>query len=103
MKTQHTPGPWSVKDKLVNCSHYVCCEQNIPVAVIPNIMTATEDGKRIDGVPLANAHLIAAAPDLLEALQKISELCEGCSDGCAELGAVADAAIAKATGRSNID
>lgn len=56
-----------------------------------------------------NARLIAAAPDLLEALEEIAEYLEGCADADVEgpnremrLFMTARAAIAKATGGSDV-
>jgi hypothetical protein len=65
MKNQHTPGPWALLDReensrtlthITNGAHIVC----------------TLGTTRTDGSPnhSANAHLIAAAPDLLDALEQ---------------------------------
>jgi len=58
-ETKHTPGPWTV-----------CCNENGTLGI---------DANKPDGTPCqparivtrANARLIAAAPDLLEALNQI--------------------------------
>lgn len=60
MTTKHTPGPWSLND---TASHPwgVECESNIPGM----------PGKVCAVGYLPNARLIAAAPELLEALEGI--------------------------------
>jgi hypothetical protein len=71
MKTTHTPGPWSV---------WTLADSMIDVAVGPAAggvavcQIVTADGRGINTVSAmeagnANARLIAAAPELLEALQ----------------------------------
>lgn len=82
MTTKHTPGPW------------LMCESATHVTVTNAHGDAVfHDDKRIPGV-MADARLIAAAPDLLEALRFVLKY-EG-------MGAVTEAtvraAIAKATG-----
>lgn len=64
----YTPGPWSAEgpdqfgDYNIHCQH----ERAVVTAVISNLRPSTEVA--------ANARLIAAAPDLLEALQNASGL-----------------------------
>jgi hypothetical protein len=60
MKTKHTPGPWYetgpyVQSAAINEDNYVCRAEG-------------DNPKQIE----ANAHLIAAAPDLLAELQDIA-------------------------------
>jgi len=67
MSTQHTPGPWtfnlttgvirSISEEFPNCRQPVICDLR---------RWPSGDTTYIDS---ANAHLIAAAPDLLEALK----------------------------------
>jgi hypothetical protein len=108
MNTKHTPGPWNFQpcDEYANCFD-VLCEKDYYVAT-------THDGVRGDRNADANARLIAAAPDLLKALQwyeakavqmgraaidQDSKLLLGLIKEIAvEYGAQARAAIAKATG-----
>jgi hypothetical protein len=55
MKTQHTPGPWELRGpRLVTDKNGVIIAENI---------------SSNEGTSEANAHLIAAAPELLEALK----------------------------------
>jgi hypothetical protein len=61
METTHTPGPWTYKD-------------DFELVVVPKNDPQAEAICEITGNPseqFANARLIAAAPDLLKALQKI--------------------------------
>ena len=96
--SKHTPGPW-------NDFNHSWCETSI---VAPNfdhaicrldINHATEDSQESDeAVMAANARLIAAAPDLLEALQHAIDWLDAA--GIAETMPVqvqARAAISKAT------
>jgi len=61
--TTHTPGPWSWSDK-VNKREW-CLE---PGVLISSETDGTPGGDRIDQ---ANACLIAAAPDLLDVLERV--------------------------------
>jgi hypothetical protein len=79
MSAQHTPGPWRVD------SHFNIFYKDAMVA-FPCISGGLDQK--------ANAQLIAAAPELLEALQQIQRM------GYSDIGdrMMVDAAIAKATG-----
>ena len=83
--TKHTPGPW-VKDM-----NEVYGPENLPVADC-NGRTVQECN--------ANARLIAASPDLLEALEGLvlEKDYPGMSEPERQLHQAARAAIAKATG-----
>jgi len=106
-KVKHTSGPW------------IAC-LNVPTALIPgHIIKADnevktpiallEEGGGTKGKPrqIANAHLIAAAPELLDALKKACEvisavLAENINDPETELGEVKSAflrLIKKAEGK----
>jgi len=95
MKQQHTPGPWK-------------CSQHLGHPAWSVHMDAGDRGRGstiVDGVAgidleqrLANARLIAAAPDLLEALQYMLEVCPAIDKQGEEAHQLANAAIAKATG-----
>lgn len=94
----HTPGPWHIVDR--EFGHAVFTdEQHNPMRDGPNGCTigsvATVVGMG-DADP-ANATLIASAPELLAALQRL--LAEADDDGITQDGVdAALAAIAKATG-----
>ena len=95
MQTKHTPGPWHIGVRTFHAGRDVYGPKGEPVAVADQELTLPEESA-------ANARLIAAAPDLLAALEALV--------GEADLGEVdlddddrakleqARAAIAKATG-----
>ena len=95
MTAKHTPGPWAYHNTptpfiYVNAGGLPICQ----------IYTSTAHGQSM-GEQFANARLIAAAPELLEALQKMLPELRGLSivsDTAAEMLREAEAAIAKATG-----
>ena len=91
IESKHAPGPWRVDlaayyPGTTSWLAIYCSSQNGPLALVGG--TPVSDECR------ANANLIAAAPDLLEALQKIHE------HGYTTTGdhAMVAEAIAKATG-----
>jgi hypothetical protein len=94
MSKQHTQGSWSVID-----GHYPSFKEisgpSFKISVVMWATDLTEDDYRKRD---ADLHLIAAAPDLLEALQRMldshEDACTGYGEGAAEK---ARAAIAKAT------
>lgn len=93
MNNQHTPGPWTVKSHENDTyTIHVACKSWESWAVA-HIEDCTQDE--------ANARLIAAAPDLLAALEDLlkTALSRGENPGLDEGGPVLDkarAAIAKA-------
>jgi hypothetical protein len=98
-KVTHTPGPWEVSSGMVQTiREHECklpgCGTHIPIAY----MDRTPGNGTLPVERDCNAHLIAAAPDLLYALQKCVEEMEGrnAAWGCT---ARAKAAIAKAEGK----
>ena len=81
MKTQHTPGPWTVDNQ------YIHGPDGIRFLAVAG-----------DGAGQANARLIASAPDLLAALYSIATEPSAIYSGAnARIGDIARAAIAKAT------
>lgn len=65
--TKHTPGPWETCDP----EDYGDYDGNCRVILGDDLRVAVVLG--VDGENEANAHLIAAAPDLLEALHECAE------------------------------
>lgn len=82
----HTPGPWTVKSTFVG-----------PLAVCTDERTIAEVGHESFVTAEANAHLIAASPELLEALKEANNELVLRRDS--PLRARIDAAIAKAEGK----
>jgi hypothetical protein len=67
MNTQHTPGPWIAADDEVTD-----CDGNTIADVVKENQWNTTVGMVNVGMPWeANAKLIAAAPELLDALHKV--------------------------------
>jgi hypothetical protein len=105
MNTQHTQGPWTLTqtkhETIVDSWHIHIGERQIPVFPYKRIYSddRTQSGLVIDDEHMADARLIAAAPDLLEALQNLLNPIYQ-SDGRADPKRIANAraAIAKATG-----
>ena len=94
-KTVHTPGPWVVSDQGVGFE--VDSNDGWQVA---QAQQRPEDGRgKPSSVRLANARLIAAAPDLLEALKKMLDVWEHGGIATYPIGE-ARAAIKKAEGQS---
>lgn len=95
--SNHTPGPWTVVD-----GHYPgFLDINGPSFKI-SIITSASDLDFNDFLKRsADAHLIAAAPELLEALEMAMEIGDQCSRGfLGKFQAKARAAIAKARVKS---
>lgn len=89
MKTLHTQGPWPTRESAT----HITVTNDRGDAVF-------HEDKRIPGV-MADARLIAAAPELLEALCKLVEIEDGTGMsviGWTEAMETARVAIAKATG-----
>ena len=62
-----TPGPWRATEDLLNDFPAIVDAKGERVAVLPLICPQSEPVKR------ANAHLIAAAPEMLEVLEWLAE------------------------------
>jgi hypothetical protein len=100
--SKHTPGPWQVN----HWDHLQVCDSSDErgCAPIAHIVKTGEPKPRAEDI--ANARLIAAAPDLLEALKGAAFLLEAVSPSAERVGCDAykyeaaklRALIAKATG-----
>ena len=89
-----TPGPWAV-------ARMTPCRVDTASGSISISWSSNNDSGAREREAEANARLIAAAPELLEALQKMLPELRGLSivsDTAAEMLREAEAAIAKATG-----
>lgn len=107
-----TPGPWRAEEVELEdwsvCFDITCGPENDPrrIAAVENSTqcAAISDRRKLHAEDVANAHLIAAAPGMLYALQLISahnpELCDGitASDCIDAMREIARIAVAKAIG-----
>lgn len=93
---KHTPGPWKVIDRALNGGEGVSIEAENGYTEVCKVNKSYHSRT-------ANARLIAAAPELLEALKEaenwLAEYEDGPDSGLQGLLAQARAAIAKAEGR----
>lgn len=92
MSQQHTPGPWTVDGQ-----HYDYYASFSVKAGGRGVCAISSNIKRPGAESAANARLIAAAPDLLAALQDLLNATDETYDNRHERQAALDA-IAKATG-----
>lgn len=73
-QSQHTPGPWEIQSDAKGV-YGIVVKQTSPIRThqfIASLHDSMGEEER-----QANAHLLAAAPDLLEALEKIEWYLEG--------------------------
>ena len=108
---KHTPGPWAIDQHQKGC-FYIVAEQGKKWNN-PEICDLYTDVTPEDSVTIgpwlepkenaeANANLIAAAPELLEALERLLIVCETPYPGCilsSREAMLARQAIAKAKGQ----
>ena len=103
MSAQHTPGPWELGSKSRDTEFLddeweisICGANEIDCPLIAMVSNLSLSDDEAD----ANACLIAAAPELLEALQSLVDMDVAYQRGpkVAEAVESARAAIAKATG-----
>ena len=100
MENKHTPGPWKIQkfEKPETVRFKVLAKKGRRWAsVLTGNKKSTGDLLMSEPQAEANARLIAASPDLLEALQAVLNNCLD-SQGLADAHKQARAAIAKATG-----
>ena len=88
--SNHTPGPWTTDGKARNVSDTLFAW--VKMGDVGNIHVRGETVEQCE----ANARLIAAAPDLLEALEGYAECSDGCTCGDGWSHEPARAVIAKA-------
>lgn len=91
--TAHTPGPWvvTVTDDGGSMVH-------APNCAIATVWPAPDSKAGDNRQSAINARLIAAAPEMLEALQRVIRLVGDPEQTLADIVNCAHAAIAKATG-----
>lgn len=96
MTKSHTPGPWEVDDVLSSQASNAISAPTWGMLATVSKGTAKDDEKEA----LANARLIAAAPELLEALKALCVRWKGNPDNYSHAAEIrqARAAIAKAKG-----
>ena len=119
-KVKHTPGPWfiwsekaraDIEEMLCDSEHQIMAGK--PESILRGTIVGSraicnvsefEDANEDDEVRLANAHLIAAAPELLEAATKAHDallslhICEQDSSWATDIRNELRSAIAKAEG-----
>jgi len=95
--TTHTPGPWLTADFNAGTMVYVERPETAETKADPDVCHVYPMGF---GEREANARLIAAAPELLEALRVVVRILElaHCVDCKCKVCSIARAAIAKAEG-----
>lgn len=95
--SKHTPGPWTFKGRTVRGPH-----PRDPEGRTRIVANAIWGRGTYVGEAEANARLIAAAPEVLEALEELFYLIDGAHDGervfTFKMQRKAKAAIAKAKG-----
>ena len=92
--SEHTPGPWEIHPQFDSCYRDISAPNHIALA---RVVWRFEEEDRSPSCE-ANAHLIAAAPELLEALENLLKVHEGEGGTQHHAGDMARAAIAKARG-----
>jgi hypothetical protein len=104
MSTQHTPGPWTLDlgNIGIDMKNHVGVDAPDHGGIAQVVWVMDDDASEGKNTPTceANARLIAAAPDLLEALQDALCALECCGKDY-PAASKAQEAIAKATGATN--
>lgn len=104
-ETKFTPGPWEVHGEVEHnisrtTSVYICrSDEPWPNGQLAMVNTADGFGSQV-----ANANLIAAAPELYEALEAIAAMLGGYAGQpnlSGDIFKIADAALAKARGEQS--
>jgi len=94
---KHTPGPWHLSNLAANGEQEICVSRSSELGGAS--ICVVESSRRADTL-LADARLIAAAPELLAVLKAIADHTRYMEeqDGWPEIQEAMDAAIAKAEG-----
>jgi hypothetical protein len=93
MNTKHTPGPWTAKELHANYSGFVVLAENRPRK---GYMARVDDKSGVFSE--ADARLIAAAPELLDALKHCRDIFQNLGHGYSVEKTI-DNVIAKAEGK----
>lgn len=75
----YTPGPWSIHRPRAQQGAYEVGTDDCRVAIIRDVRRFAPDGDidpSTEGIPRANADLVAAAPDLLAIVKEMVEVIE---------------------------
>lgn len=111
-KPKFTPGPWKIATDLPALAIYAPCGERVVQTTNQNNGKGSGAAHRYEGVStFANAHLIAAAPELYEALEATLALTETLTSekytvSLADLAAIqvsAEDALAKARGEHAVE
>ena len=86
----HTPGPWKVDSSMISTGWVLVTNSNGDVVANVNTETGPDIPPlvSIKMAALSNAHLIAAAPDMLKMLLELQECAEYWSEYDVPLGIV---------------
>lgn len=99
METKHTPGPWNLTAVRTDSNvQTLAIDGNGGRSFVAEIAVESRNGGEwlMQKNGEADARLIAAAPDLVEALRWATELAEGAPLDTAQVIRIARAALAKA-------
>ena len=98
--SKHTPGPWFIgKSDDLDQIHCIDAKTKSGLLEVCKVWGVKRD-TREDDQSKANAHLISAAPDLLEALENLLAVREGKGGTRYDCDEIARSAIAKAKGET---
>jgi hypothetical protein len=104
--SKHTPGPWNIYEGGNQWGFYIGTKDldyENGAVLVGRVQTKKGSGPKSYEEAVANSHLMAAAPDLLNICQKIAYL-HAAGDDCEMGQSVSDelmAAIRKAEGRED--
>jgi len=68
---EHTPGPWRIICHHLGKAEWITISLKNPGEVDDKLIAELPNASMHEGINAANAHLIAAAPDLLEAAEEV--------------------------------
>jgi len=91
MTNKHTQGEWQIH--MPNFETINIVTDNSFICEIPRSVGVSEENEQMNIEAEANAKLIAAAPQMLEALIKINGLMADCTDGKINVGQIAKISI----------